>query len=135
VLLPVLAGVEGEATGVDATDSTGELEAAAALETGAVTLVAEEATEPVAKAGELEVGETVMKTPPEADAAEDCAGADVGLAGPAAEVATEAGPAVAEGPKTGLPQAVPVGMAVADVDAPFCSTESPGLGKRTSVES
>jgi len=73
VLVPVLAGVDEVATGVEATgtlDSTG-LEAAAALETVAnVALVAEEATgEAVAKTAELD-GETVMKTPPEADASE-----------------------------------------------------------------
>lgn len=133
VLLPVLAGVEEDATTVEATDLTGEL--AAALETGATErVVADEATEEVARAGELEVGDTVMKTPPETDAV-DAGATEVLAEDPAAELTAEAGPAVPDAPTTAFPQAVPVGAAVADVDSPFCSRESPGSGKTTSLES
>jgi len=134
VLVPVLAGVEEDATGVEAIDATG-----AALETGAtVAIVADEATgEAAAVADAAEDGATVTKTPPEAAGDEARTALEVTWE-PACCAVDEpaAGPADAEAPATAFPQELPVGVARADeVAVPSCSTESPGLGNRRSVES
>lgn len=129
LLVPVLAELEADATGVEATDATGDLEAAA-LETGAtLTCAAEEATELVAAAGEFEDGDTVMNTPPETDAAEDV-GAFV-VAGEEA-AALEAPVATVPDP---VAHAVPTGSDGVAVAVPNLSTESPGSGNSRSDES
>jgi len=85
----------------------------------------------------LAKGATVAKTPPrEAAAAEVCATAGAEVAAGAAEVAAGAAPLVAAAPATTAPHEAPVGAVRALLVArPSCSTESPGSGNRTSVES
>lgn len=121
-VLPVLAAVDEDATGVEAR----------ALETADATGVDEATGAEVAMEAPAEDA-TVAKTPPVAAGDEE--------ATTAAEVATDAAaevaPAVADAPpETAFPQPVPVGVARAvEVAVPSCSTESPGFGKRRSVES
>lgn len=79
---------------------------------------------------------TVAKTPPVAAGDEDATTAAEVVALDAA--ALEAPPVALEAPPvatTAAPQDGPVGVAVAEVDNPFCSSESPGSGKTTSIES
>lgn len=123
-LVPVLAGVEEEATGEEAMTALD----AAALDM-ATTVADETAGEPVGIAPD---GETVMKTPPEAEAAEACAGAEVGATEEAAaELALEGAPVAA----TAAAQDGPVGADGVAVAVPNCSRESPGAGNLRSVES
>jgi len=114
VLVPVLAAVDEDATGVEAT-TTLEAADATGVDEATATEVADEAT--------------VAKTPPETEA-------EAEEATLAAEVAWEATTELAPDEPPVAEAQVPVGVARAlDVAAPSCSTESPGLGKRRSVES
>lgn len=78
----------------------------------------------------------VAKTPPVAAGDEDATTAAGVVVLDAA--ALEAPPVAIEAPPvatTAAPQDGPVGVAVAEVDNPNCSSESPGSGKTTSFES
>lgn len=129
-VLPVLAAVDEDATGVEAL----------ALETADATGV-EEATGAEVALDAPADDATVAKTPPVATGDEEATtAAEVALEAAAVvalDAAAEVAPAVAVAPpETALPQPVPVGVArAAEVAVPSCSTESPGFGKRRSVES
>lgn len=127
-VLPVLAAVDEDATGVEAM----------ALEATEATGVEEAAGAEVAWEAAPEDAGTVAKTPPVAAGDEEAAtAAEVVAFEAAADVAEDPEPAVADAPpETAAPQPVPVGVARAvEVAVPSCSTESPGFGKRRSVES
>jgi hypothetical protein len=122
-VVPVLAGVDAEATGVEATGATDE----ALGEEDTTGAGAEVAT------GVFEVA-TVAKTPPETAGAETATEAAEVALETTAEVGLVPVPAV---PVAAMvdPQAAPLGSTGVAVELPSRSRESPGDGNFRSVES
>jgi len=125
-VVPVLAGGEADATGVDA--AGGAACDAMGLEAAADATGAEVACDPD------EGLATVAKTPPGRPVPE-AAGADEAWGAAGAELAPAPDDPVAAGAATTAPQDGPVGGLGVSVDNPNCSREAPGSGKARSCES